>query len=97
MILRKHKAPGRAFGLLRHMESFPIGKDEDILAIDPPYYTACPNPYFNDFIERYTNPTTRKDDYHRIPLSVIHEGKMTLSITPIYHTKVPHAGPVILS
>jgi hypothetical protein len=29
----------------RKIEGFPIGKDEDILALsDPPYYTACPNP-----------------------------------------------------
>ena len=29
----------------RKIEGFPIGNDEDILALsDPPYYTACPNP-----------------------------------------------------
>ena len=29
----------------RKIEGFPIGDDEDILALsDPPYYTACPNP-----------------------------------------------------
>ena len=29
----------------RKIEGFPIGEDEDILALsDPPYYTACPNP-----------------------------------------------------
>jgi hypothetical protein len=29
----------------RKIEGFPIGSDEDILALsDPPYYTACPNP-----------------------------------------------------
>ncbi len=33
------------------MEGFPIGEDEDILNLsDPPYYTACPNPWLNDFI-----------------------------------------------
>jgi len=31
---------------LRQIEGFPIGSDEDILALsDPPYYTACPNPF----------------------------------------------------
>ena len=35
----------------RQIEGFPIGKDEDIIALsDPPYYTACPNPWINDFI-----------------------------------------------
>ena len=30
----------------RNIEGFPIGEDEDILALsDPPYYTACPNPF----------------------------------------------------
>ena len=29
----------------RKIEGFPIGEDEDILALsDPPYYCACPNP-----------------------------------------------------
>ena len=31
---------------LRQIEGFPIGEDEDILALsDPPYYTACPYPF----------------------------------------------------
>jgi hypothetical protein len=35
----------------RQIEGFPIGSDEDILALsDPPYYTACPNPFIADFI-----------------------------------------------
>jgi DNA modification methylase/DNA-directed RNA polymerase subunit RPC12/RpoP len=35
----------------RKIEGFPKGKDEDILALsDPPYYTACPNPWIADFI-----------------------------------------------
>ena len=33
------------------MEGFPIGEDEDIVNLsDPPFYTACPNPWLNDFI-----------------------------------------------
>jgi hypothetical protein len=35
----------------RKIEGFPIGSDEDILNLsDPPYYTACPNPWIADFI-----------------------------------------------
>ncbi|NLL19283.1 MAG: DNA methylase, partial [Clostridia bacterium] len=79
---------------LRHMESFPIGKDEDILALsDPPYYTACPNPYFNDFIERYGKPyDPERDDYHRTPfVGDISEGKNDpIYNAHSYHTKVPH-------
>jgi hypothetical protein len=38
----------------RKIEGFPIGSDEDILALsDPPYYTACPNPFIADFIKHY--------------------------------------------
>lgn len=34
---------------LRHIEGFPIGEDEDLLAIsDPPYYTAYPNPHITE-------------------------------------------------
>ena len=36
---------------MKKIEGFPIGKDEDIILLsDPPYYTACPNPWLNDFI-----------------------------------------------
>jgi rubredoxin len=35
----------------RAIEGFPIGTDEDILALsDPPYYTACPNPFLPEII-----------------------------------------------
>ena len=36
----------------RKIEGFPIGEDEDILAMsDPPYYTACPNPFMDSFVK----------------------------------------------
>jgi len=39
---------------LKKMEGFPIGDDEDILNLsDAPYYTACPNPWLNDFISEW--------------------------------------------
>ena len=35
----------------RKIEGFPLGSDEDILALsDPPYYTACPNPFIYYFL-----------------------------------------------
>lgn len=38
----------------RAIEGFPIGSDEDILALsDPPYYTACPNPFLSEIIEQW--------------------------------------------
>src|SRR5216684_8193477 len=40
----------------RKIEGFPNGDDEDILALsDPPYYTACPNPFIDDFIKHLGN------------------------------------------
>jgi len=39
---------------LKQIEGFPIGDDEDILALsDPPYYTACPNPFIDEFIQKW--------------------------------------------
>src|ERR1019366_6382443 len=42
--------------LFRKIEGFPIGDDEDILMLsDPPYYTACPNPFIGMFIQKYAS------------------------------------------
>ena len=51
----------------RKIEGFPIGEDEDILALsDPPYYTACPNPFIENFIKHYGKPyDPETDDYRR--------------------------------
>ena len=39
---------------LRKLDGFPIAEDEDIIELsDPPYYTACPNPWLNDLIEQW--------------------------------------------
>jgi len=38
----------------RKVEGFPVGKDEDILALsDPPYYTACPNPFIDEIVGKW--------------------------------------------
>ena len=54
---------------VRNIQGFPKGKDEDILALsNPPHYTACPNPYLNDFIEKHGTPYDEATDtYHRSP------------------------------
>lgn len=86
---------------LRKIEGFPIGEDDDIINLsDPPYYTACPNPWLNDFIaewekkkEQLKAEGKRTDDFKvKEPYaSDVSEGKNN----PIYnahgyHTKVPH-------
>ena len=78
----------------RKIEGFPIGEDEDILALsDPPYYTACPNPWLNDFIEQEGKPyDPDNDDYHKEPYATDTKfGKTSNTITRAhpYHTKVP--------
>jgi len=38
----------------RKIEGFPIGTDEAILVLsDPPYYTACPNPFLPEILEQW--------------------------------------------
>lgn len=79
---------------VRHIEGFPIGKDEDIIALsDAPYYTACPNPFIEDFIRENGTPYDEAtDDYHREPFTAdVSEGKNDpIYMAHSYHTKVPH-------
>lgn len=79
---------------VRDIDGFPIGKDEDILALsDPPFYTACPNPYIKEFIEEYGKPyDPENDDYDREPfVGDVSEGKNDpIYNAHSYHTKVPH-------
>src|SRR5439155_14122374 len=77
----------------RKIEGFPIATDEKILAIsDPPYYTACPNPFIGQFIASSGKPFDSAEKYHREPLAVdSSEGKTDPIYTAhSYHTKVPH-------
>ena len=91
LLREKLKDPG-----FRKIEGFPIGEDEDILALsDPPYYTACPNPWIGDFIKVWENqkPEKPKDyNYHREPFAAdVSEGKNDpIYNAHSYHTKVPH-------
>ncbi len=86
---------------LKKMEGFPIGEDEDILNLsDPPYYTTCPNPWLNDFIEEWEEEKKelekqglRKADFEVIEpyTSDVSEGKNNpIYNAHSYHTKVPH-------
>ncbi len=86
---------------LKKMEGFPIGEDEDILNLsDPPYYTACPNPWLNDFITQWEEEKKelekqglRKADFEVTePYAAdVSEGKSEpIYNAHSYHTKVPH-------
>jgi len=85
----------------RAIEGFPIGTDEDILALsDPPYYTACPNPFLPEIIEQWQQEREEirqklglKDEkYQRDPFaSDVSEGRNgPIYNAHTYHTKVPH-------
>ncbi len=83
---------------LKQMEGFPIGEDEDILALsDPPYYTACPNPFIPEFIKQWEKEKRElygdeEEEYHREPFAAdVSEGKGDpIYNAHSYHTKVPH-------
>ena len=77
----------------RKIEGFPIGKDEDILALsDPPFYTSCPNPWVGDFVRLYGKPYDPDAPYNRKPFAVdVSVGKTdAIYRAHSYHTKVPH-------
>jgi DNA modification methylase len=77
----------------RATEGFPIASNEKILELsDPPYYTACPNPFIKNFFAHYASATVTAQAYHREPFtSDISEGKNDPIYTAhSYHTKVPH-------
>lgn len=80
----------------RKIEGFPIGSEEDILNLsDPPYYTACPNPWIADFIAEWEAQKTEQPEgyhYHREPFAAdVSEGRNDpIYNAHSYHTKVPH-------
>lgn len=86
---------------LKQIEGFPIGEDDDIINLsDPPYYTACPNPWLNDFIEEWEKEKVelekegkRKANFEvKTPYAAdVSEGKNNpIYMAHTYHTKVPH-------
>lgn len=78
---------------LRGMEGFPEGTDDDIIRLsDPPYYTACPNPWLTDFIREWEGAKTHPDYVAPSPYAAdVSEGKTgPIYMAHAYHTKVPH-------
>lgn len=71
---------------LRKIEGFPIGEDDDIINLsDPPYYTACPNPWLNEIESNSSEKMVEKpysDDLFSDDKDPVY------SFHP-YHTKVP--------
>ena len=93
--LRKHLPE------LKKMEGFPIGEDENILNLsDPPYYTACPNPWLNDFIAEWEEEKIQLEKEGKRAADFVVDEPYAADVSegknnPIYnahsyHTKVPH-------
>lgn len=85
---------------LRSIEGFPIGSDDDIINLsDPPYYTACPNPWLNDFIAQWEEEKKelvkqgKREEEKAVTepyTSDVSEGKSEpIYNAHSYHTKVP--------
>ncbi|MBY4833606.1 MULTISPECIES: DNA methyltransferase [Burkholderiaceae] len=80
----------------RKQDGFPKGSDEAILAMsDPPYYTACPNPWLAEFIAEWEAKRSTNSDSNRKTLEPfvadVSEGKNDpIYNAHSYHTKVPH-------
>lgn len=79
---------------LKQMEGFPIGEDEDILNLsDPPYYTACPNPWLNEFVAEWEASKTgcsKKVVNSPFPEDIKAGKNHAIYNAHTYHTKVPH-------
>lgn len=85
---------------LKKIEGFPIGNDEDIITLsDPPFYTACPNPWLNDILAEWNAQNNRlvenslysKDEVVEPYAADVSEGKNNpIYMAHAYHTKVPH-------
>lgn len=79
----------------RKTPGFPKGSDDNILRLsDPPYYTACPNP----FLAQFSSGTNRAtEDAFGAPATTepfafdVSEGKQDpVCMAHTYHTKVPY-------
>ena len=63
----KQKFLGQDLDKQRSIPGFPIGSDEDIIALsNPPHYTACPNPFIDDFIKQNGSQYDAKSDKYDI-------------------------------
>jgi 16S rRNA G966 N2-methylase RsmD len=76
----------------RSTPGFPVATDKAILEIsDPPYYTACPNPFIAKIMDGARNGPSPREEYTRLPYSLDLIEKRTDEIytAHTYHTKVP--------
>lgn len=92
--MEKRKLTKADLDKVRNIQGFPVGSDESIIDLSvAPYYTACPNPFIEEFLQESGSAyNENNDDYHREPFtSDVSEGKNdAIYGAHNYHTKVPH-------
>ncbi len=76
----------------RKTPGFPKATDDDILKMsDPPWYTACPNPFLADFAKAYGKSFDPNVAYNRDPFAVdVSVGKTDALYKAHGYHKVPH-------
>jgi DNA modification methylase/predicted RNA-binding Zn-ribbon protein involved in translation (DUF1610 family) len=73
----------------RKIAGFPNASDEEILALsDPPYYTACPNPWLSDFVEQ--NLTDNNYQREAFASDVTEAKNDSIYNAHSYHSKLPY-------
>jgi len=78
---------------IRKIEGFPKGTDQDILELsDPPYFTACPNPFISEFLSCHASGESHLMSSQTEPFAAdVSEGKNDpIYNAHSYHTTVPH-------
>jgi 16S rRNA G966 N2-methylase RsmD len=73
----------------RRIEGFPSGATETILALsDPPYYTACPNPFLVEFLAENRNGQVARAAPEPFAADIRIARHDAYSLAHTYHTKV---------
>lgn len=90
----KRKLSKEDINKVRGIVGFPMADDEDIISLsEAPFYTSCPNPFIEEFIDAFgTLYDEDNDSYQREPFtSDVSEGKNDpIYMAHSYHTKVPY-------
>lgn len=73
----------------RRIEGFPSGEDEAILALsDPPYYTACPNPFLAEFLSENNDNRGARPATEAFAADIRIARHDAYSLAHTYHTKI---------
>ncbi|NKE76484.1 DNA methyltransferase [Ochrobactrum sp. MC-1LL] len=76
----------------RSRTDFPNASDEEILRLsNPPYYTACPNPFIEDFVQSAKNANMAPASDKPYSGDLVANSRHPVYSFHPYHTKVPPA------